>query len=144
MFLLRRLSGYKFILYAILIFTWLTTFSSGSSATLVFENISVDPAQIAVGTPTQVTISVKVTDPTLIPFSIELQRLDDSCNVVDVLGKLQDDGLSGDASSDDGIFTTQVIFTEQTPGQVKLRISGSFVGIPKAIHSEIFVLEVTP
>lgn len=100
------------------------------------------PAIIAVGTPTVVTITTQITDASLISESVALQRLAAESNVLEVLGKLHDDGLDGDAVAGDQNFSSQVTLNEPNTGEVSLRISAAFTGSLKRVFSDVFVVKV--
>ncbi|MDX2149373.1 MAG: choice-of-anchor X domain-containing protein [Bryobacteraceae bacterium] len=71
-----------------------------------------------------------------------LQRLDASGRVLAVLGPLRDDGLSGDAKPNDGIYTLASTFNEFAAGPISLRVSATFNGSPSLVFSPPATLTV--
>jgi glucodextranase-like protein len=86
------------------------------------------PNSTSAGVPVTVTVTSSITDPSLIPASVNLQRLDSSGRVVSVIGILHDDGLNGDAVAGDNVYTITTTVFENTPGTVNFRVSAGFKG----------------
>ncbi len=107
--------------------------------------VGMDPDRVSAGESTPVTITAYI-DPKLdrTDSEVELLRLDAHGQVIDTLGYLHDDGLMGDATAGDNIFTIQRIFTEPEPTQVILQVS--VFDIAHKIHafSDIFAVVVVP
>jgi len=132
----------KFDLLKIFLFLVLTNFIAPLVfATPAIKLHQVSPSSILVNTPTTVNISARITDSSLIPSSVNLQRLDVNNKVVAILGILRDDGLNGDAIAGDKIFTIQISFNEEI-GLIRLRISAAFRGILKRIFSDLIYIKV--
>lgn len=100
------------------------------------------PSIIAVNEPTDVTVTVKITDSRLIPASVNLQRLDASGKVTAVLGTLNDAGTGGDAVAGDKIYTIRKTFTEGTTTPVSLQVSWALKGVLKRGFSNIVSVDV--
>src|ERR1700674_4000549 len=81
------------------------------------------PASVA----TLVTFTSVITDPTVIPSSVNLQQLDSSGRAT-VVGVMHDDGLNGDATANDHIFSFQFTLFQQTTGNLTYRASAAFRG----------------
>ena len=86
------------------------------------------PVTVLVGTVTLVTVTSKIEERSLLPASVNLQRLDSAGRVAETLGTLVDDGTAGDVTAGDKTFTIQTKFHETTPGPVRLRVSAAFAG----------------
>ena len=110
----------------------LTTFSLSYSAPTV-DSPNLDPGVIRIGVPTQVTVTVKITDPTLIPSSVNLQRLDQNNNVIGVLGNLNPVG--------NNIFSITKTFNESVEKSIYLRVSAGFRGLMKRVFSSTITLQ---
>ncbi|MEE9304068.1 MAG: choice-of-anchor X domain-containing protein, partial [Thiotrichaceae bacterium] len=99
---------------AILAAYWLSDCSTVNVPDI--DVVDIGPDSISVDEPTLVTITAHIdlkldrTD-----SEVELLRLDANNQIIDTLGYLHDDGLSGDATAGDNIFTIQKIFTEPEP-----------------------------
>ncbi|MGH7814377.1 MAG: choice-of-anchor X domain-containing protein [Candidatus Binataceae bacterium] len=61
-------------------------------------------------------------DPTLIPGSVILLRVDSNGNQTAVLGQMYDDGTHGDAQAGDGQYTGQFTFNEPSPRLIYLAV----------------------
>jgi len=98
---------------------------------------TITPGSVPVSTPTPVTVAAVILDPSLIPGSVNLQRLDPSTRVFRVIGALQDDGTGS------GRFTIQLTFNEPALFPVTLRVSAAFRGMLTRVFSPSAVLSVT-
>ncbi len=103
----------------------------------------VNPVVIKQATSTTVTISAYIPDQNLIANSINLLRLAPTTGkVIATLGTLNDNGINGDLVASDKVFSIQVNFNEQNPGQIKLQVSAALKGVLKRILSEVFTINV--
>ncbi|MBL0038362.1 MAG: hypothetical protein IPP36_06855 [Nitrosomonadales bacterium] len=84
--------------------------------------------QLLLGCICFVTVTSVITDPSVIPASINLQKLDAGGRVVAVPGTLHDDGLDGDAVAGDKIYSITTTVLESNTGTVKYRVSAGFLG----------------
>jgi len=95
-----------------------------------------------VNTPTIVTFTVSITDPTLIPNSVSLLRLRAPGAQSIILGQMHDDGKNGDAVASDRTYTLQVSLNEPATGQIQLQVSAAFRGLLKRVTSTGLVIDV--
>jgi hypothetical protein len=86
-------------------------------------SISSAPAGIA----TAATFTATISDTTVIPGSVNLVRVDSSGRAT-VVGTMHDDGLNGDATAGDHIYSLALSIFEQTTGTVNYKISAAFPG----------------
>jgi hypothetical protein len=108
----------------------------------VVEFPAANPDAILVNEPTKVTVTVQIgADPELLISEIYLLRLDEQDNIIN-LGRLYDDGTHGDALVGDGTFTTQYIFDEVSPGEIRLKISVSYSTPPTLAYSDVITIDV--
>lgn len=114
----------------------------GAPANLSFPMIS--PSAITIGTMSSCTVTVKIVDRSLIPGSVNLQRIDSNTGAVSVLGTLHDDGANGDPLAGDGMFSITVPLTGQQQGKIQMRISAAFQGALRRVTSPNFALDVMP
>lgn len=105
---------------------------TAAAPTLIFQN-----------TPTQVTVTSVIVDPRVQPSSVVLQRVAPD-GTASVVGTLHDDGLDGDASFGDRIFTIVSTLNEAVADQVQLRVSATFDGVARPSVSEPVDLFVRP
>ena len=117
---------------------------AGEPALGILGTPSVKPSIIIAGTPTEVTVTIPIPDPGLVPNSVNLQRLDATGKVVGVLGSLHDDGLDGDAVVGDKTFTIRTTLTEPVAGDVRLQVSAAFRGLLRRVASAVFSIAVVP
>ena len=107
---------------------------------LVIDAAAVTPTSSAVGAATTVTVTAVISDPSVLPDGVNLQRLDTAGRVVAIIGLLHDDGANGDAVAQDRRFTIRLTLFEQVPGPVRLRVSAAFRGsILRALSSPLTV-----
>lgn len=97
---------------------------------------------IPVNKPTDVMVTIQITDSRLISGSINLQRLDTSGKVLAILGNLNDSGTNGDAVAGDKIYTVRYNFNEVTTTPVRLRVSWALKGVLKRVVSNTLTIEV--
>ena len=92
------------------------------------------PMTAIIGTPTQVTVTASISDPSLIPGSINLLQVDPN-GTTRVLGILHDDGLNGDATAGDLDFALVVTLTSPSAAQIQLQVSAAFRGMLQRVKS---------
>jgi hypothetical protein len=92
------------------------------------------PMTAIIGTPTQITVTASISDPTLIPASVDLLQLNPD-GTTNILGTLHDDGLNGDASAGDLVFTLLVTLNAPTASQIQLQVSAAFKGTLQRVKS---------
>jgi hypothetical protein len=102
-----------------------------------------NPTVIAVNEPTDVTVTIQITESRLIASSVNFQRLDSSGQWT-VLGTLNDSGTNGDSVPGDKTFTVRRSFTEGTAMPVSLRVSWALKGTLRRDASPTIVLDVWP
>lgn len=108
------------------------------AANIVFANFSVysqtlpgtvtlNPASATANVPTTVVATIPITNALVIPSSVNLIKIDASGRST-VVGTMHDDGLNGDAISNDRIFTLRFSGLETSPGTISYRTSAVFRG----------------
>jgi hypothetical protein len=129
------------ILLAILLLTFISLL--GLSPAEAAEGVAtVSPPLIVLNQPTDVTVTIPITDSRLIAGSVNLQRLDATGKVVAVLGTLADSGANGDAAAGDKIYTIRKGFTEASTTPVRLQVSWALKGVLKRAVSSIILVEM--
>ncbi|MEF8770615.1 choice-of-anchor X domain-containing protein [Candidatus Accumulibacter contiguus] len=96
-------------------------------------SVQITPDAITAGAPTTVRVMAVIADPTLIPATVNLQRVNEAGAAVAVLGSLHDDGRNGDAVAGDQVYTLNVVLTETAA--LRLRVSAGFQGMVKRVFS---------
>lgn len=96
---------------------------------------------VPVGTATTVLVTSSITDPTIIPESVVLQRINANGSVT-TLGTLRDDGLNGDVSFGDKVFSLRITVQEAAPTELRYRVSAAFRGVLRRSLSEPFSIFV--
>lgn len=104
---------------------------------------TVTPNSTPAGVPVVVTVSSSIADPSLIPESVNLQRLDASGRVISVVGLLHDDGVNGDTTAADSVFSLSTTILENSPGTVRLRVSAGFRGSLLRAFSSVLTVNIT-
>ncbi len=102
------------------------------------------PSFVVATEPRVVTVSVYIPEESLIPASVDLQRVTSDGKVLAILGTLRDAGENGDEVAGDRIFAIRATLAEATEGQIYLRISAAFRGLLKRSLSPVVVLPVSP
>ncbi len=87
-------------------------------------------------------VTCTITDAAFVDRSANLLRVDPAGRTLAVLGVLRDDGLQGDATAGDRIYTLRTTLTEPAPGQVRLRISAAFRGLLQRVLSDTLLVDV--
>jgi hypothetical protein len=95
------------------------------------------PMTAIVGTPTQITVTAFISDPSLIPTSVNLLQVN-SDGTTTILGTLHDDGLNGDAFAGDSVFTFVTTMNASTVSQIRLQVSAAFKGVLQRVKSPTF------
>lgn len=103
--------------------------------------IVASPLVIPVNTPTLVTVTAQITDPSLIPTGINLLRINPTGNPT-IIAQLVDNGTNADAVAGDKLFSTMITFIEPYPGIIKLQVSAAFRGVLKRVLSNPVVIAV--
>jgi hypothetical protein len=103
-------------------------------ATHTVGTATATPPMITVGTSTQVTVTIQITDPALIANSVNLLRLGAPGTQPAVLGVMQ--------SAGNGIYTLDPTFNEQSTGQVQLQVSAAFKGALQRVLSNVVIVSV--
>jgi len=88
----------------------------------------ITPEVIPVDTPTEVTVTVSISDARVIPTGVNLLRVNGIGSPTN-LGRMYDDGTNGDGSPGDGVFSRSLTLHEHQPGAVQLQVSAAFRGI---------------
>jgi RHS repeat-associated protein len=111
-----------------------------ASAAPSIGSVQITPDAIAAGMPTTVRVTAVIADPTLLPATVNLQRVNEAGAAVAVLGSLHDDGRNGDAVAGDQVYTLDVVLTETSP--LRLRVSAGFQGMVKRVFSAEVLLPI--
>jgi len=90
------------------------------TSTPIIGTPTATPSMITVNTPTQVMVSIQITDPRLVPNSVNLLRLSATGAQSTILGVMQTAG--------NGTYSLQPAFDESVPGAVQLQVSAAFQG----------------
>ncbi len=101
------------------------------------------PTTVTVNAPATVTLNVSIPDPSLIPGSVNLIRVNAN-GTTSILGQFHDDGKNGDLVAGDTIFTIQITLNEPKVGQVELEVSAAFRGTLRRVQSAFIPIFVQP
>ena len=108
--------------------------SAAAAATPTVGAPVATPSMIIVNTSTPVTVTVQITDPRLIPGSVNLLLLGATGTLPTILGVMQ--------SAGNGIYTFQQVFNETTTGQIQLAVSAAFRGLLRRVLSSSVTISV--
>jgi len=101
------------------------------------------PTSVATGMAATVTVTSVITDPTVIPASVQLQSLGANGTVTSIVGTLNDTGVNGDVKAGDGIYTIQTTVLQDKPGTLTYRVSAGFKGSLLRVFSNPVTVTVT-
>lgn len=90
--------------------------------------ITAAPQSVPVNVPTPLTVTVQITDPTLLTGSVDLVRPSDPGAAPIILAQMHDDGQNGDAVAGDHIYTAQLSYIAPNAGPQTLQVSAAFRG----------------
>lgn len=131
-------------LLPILMGTLVAVSLGASVATAAVYPPAADPAAINVGQTVPVKVTALITDSSVIPGSVYVQRLDEAGRVTATLGLLRDDGLNGDRAAGDRFFSGAVTLTNSTVGSIRLRVSAALRSVLQRSLSQIITVDVLP
>ncbi len=100
------------------------------------------PNNVSAGVATLVTFTSVISDPAVIPSTVNLQQLDSSGRAT-VVGLMHDDGLTGDTTSGDHIYSFRFNLFQQTTGNLTFRVSAGFQGSLARVLSAPILVTVT-
>ena len=111
-------------------------FSADAVISQTLEIPTIIPAVVSVGVHTEVTTTIHISDPRLVPTTVLLHDIGLSNRVV---AQLRDDGSGGDAAPGDGVFTGKHALTIGEMGAAgarQFRVSATFRTLPGQVLSE--------
>lgn len=129
----------RFVMFALIVSS--TSFLAFAGPTI--DSTAAMPLGIATNTSTVVTVLAKISDPSVIPESVNLLRINGPGEQPTILGVLHDDGQAGDLVAGDQVYTLQVTFDEGSPGQIQLQVSAAFLGQLLRVKSPVMTISVT-
>ncbi len=109
-----------------------------------FGTLTASPPNFVLDTPTTVTFTIAIESPTVNPTTVALQRVDADGVLIAPLGRMFDNGQSGDARPGDRIFTAQVRFNESEIGRRYIRVAAAFRGNQQNAQSAQAFVDVDP
>jgi len=92
------------------------------------------PTLITVGTSSPVTVTISITDPSLIPSSVNLLQLGATGTQPTILGVMQGAG--------NGTYTFRQALNAPTAGEIQLQVSAAFQGSLKRVLSNVVTVSV--
>lgn len=111
------------------------------SAAPTVGTLAGDLTDMNTGLPTLVKVTIPITDPTVLPTGVLLQRLNANGSVT-TLGTMRDNGTNGDVVGGDRIFTLTHTFNESQAGTIRLRASAAFRGVLRRVLSAPIIITV--
>jgi hypothetical protein len=126
---------------ALILFSFVVAYAgAGRGQTIAGPTISPSSAPVGVGS--TVTVTARITDPTLVPASVNLQLVD-ALGRATVIGNLHDDGLDGDPTANDQLFSIRFIVYQEKPTTQRYRVSAAFAGRITRVFSNSVNFAVT-
>lgn len=102
------------------------------------------PKVVTAGIPTSIRITAQITDSLLIPASIQLVRRGSATSSPTTIASMTDDGLNGDVTPNDGIYTAQLNLLEVQSGTIGFQVSAAFRGFLTRSTSPVQWITVVP
>ena len=101
----------------------------------VIGAVSMAPSATSAGVAVISTVTALVTNSSVVPGSVVLQKLGAGGQVLGTLGVLHDDGQAGDATAGDKVYSLRTTVLENNPGTVNYRVAASFTGYGPVVYS---------
>jgi uncharacterized protein (TIGR03437 family) len=114
-----------------------------AQANSTLSTLAISRPSIATGIDNSLIMTSEIGDSSVIPGSVQLQRLDANGRVVQILGALHDDGNDGDARANDHIWTIRASLREEVPGAAVFRVSAALKGSLTRSYSPTASVTVT-
>lgn len=112
-------------------------------ATPTVGPVNIRPSFIQINDPTTVIVTAKIHDPSLIPASVNLYRINAMGSPDLFLGRFNDAGLDGDAIRGDGIYTIRLTMNESDEALLVMKASAAFRGVLRRSMSDPIFLAVS-
>jgi hypothetical protein len=109
-----------------------------------FGQLVASPPNFVFKTPTTVTFTIRIDTSTVNPSTVELLRVDVQGKRLATVGQMNDKGKSGDAVSDDRIFTSRITLNEPAIGRLYFRVTAAFRGSIRNSQSSLIAIDVDP
>lgn len=116
----------------------------GSAVAGTLGSPTLTPQTVRAGTPATATFTISITDPNYTAGSANVQRLNADGSIAAVVGTLRDDGLGGDATANDKVFTLSWTVNEAAAGTVRYQASAAFKRELKRTFSTPLAITVQP
>jgi hypothetical protein len=126
---------------ALILFAFVVAYAGGARGQTI-ASPTISPSSAPVGVGSNVTVTARITDPTLVPASVKLQLVD-ALGRATVIGDLHDDGLDGDLTANDQIFSIRFIVYQEKPTTQRYRVSAAFAGRIVRVFSKTMNFAVT-
>jgi hypothetical protein len=99
--------------------------------------LAVNPAYVVINTPTAVTFTISITDPTLLPNGVNLLKTDANGKTIANVGFMRDDGINGDALAGDRVYSYRVALNVAVAARSYFRASAAFKGVLVRVQSNV-------
>jgi hypothetical protein len=127
--------------FRILICTCVVAYSGVRASEPFVGQTSASPTAVHAGSRAQVQVTAHIDELSVIPASVVLQRLNPDGKFT-TLGVLHDDGLNGDASLGDRVYTLEFGVNQSSPVTLRYRVAAAFRGILRRKFSETLTVNV--
>ena len=107
-----------------------------------FGAVQISPNTTPVGVAANTTVTATITDLTVIGSTVNLQKLDPQGRAT-VVGSLHDDGLDGDATAGDKVYSIRITIFEETPATLSYRVSAGIQGKITRVFSNLLSFGVS-
>ncbi len=99
--------------------------------------LTATPAYIVINTPTAVTFTIVITDPTLLANGVSLLKTDATGKSIANVGVMHDDGVNGDAVAGDRLYSYRVAPSGTVAARSYFRASAAFKGVVLRVQSNV-------
>lgn len=111
---------------AVLLAALVAVFTTGPACAGSFGEPLLSTTSIASGAASMVKLTVTISDPAYIAGSGNVQRLNEDGSVRAIVGVLHDDGMQGDVTAGDHVYTLDIPMNEASAGIVRFQVSAAY------------------
>lgn len=108
---------------------------------LSITNVHANPTAIMINKDETVLVTARVEGSLSAPTNVRLWDVSGNKNAV-ILATLYDNGLNGDQTAQDHIYSARIIIHKTQPGYLELRVSANHQGSSKKVESRVLTIQI--
>jgi len=106
------------------------------------DGVQANPSAVTTGLVTKVIVTASISDQDVIAAGVNLLSVAADGSVIKIIGPMHDDGLNGDATANDHIFSLQLNMDGSVSGNLYYRVSAAFKGSLTRVLSGVILVGV--